>query len=165
MRRVLILGGAALAAIGFGWLAFWGLRAFLVDRAGSDLMDGNYEQAVSELRLAANFGDSTAQGTLGILYAFGEGVPKDDNEAIAWMRRAGPDGEATSDPAAPAMYAIGMVYLKGQSFAKPDPAQALKWLTRSAAGGYEKAAQQLKILQSPLQERATRTPSIPPSTH
>jgi TPR repeat protein len=164
-RRVLILGGAALAAIGLGWLAFLGLRAFLVDQAGSDLVDGNYEQAVSELRWAAYMGDSTAQGTLGLLYAFGVGVPKNDNEAIAWMRRAGPDGEATPDPAAPAMYAIGMSYLQGHAFAKPDPAEALKWLSRSAQGGYEKAAQQLKIMQSPLRGSATRTPSIPPPIH
>jgi TPR repeat protein len=149
MRRIVILGGAVLAVVGLGYLAFWGLRAFLVVDGGSALVDGDYERAVPEMRWAANMGDSAAQESMGILYAFGMGVPENDEEAIRWFRRAGPgsEGEVVSDPAASSMYAVGMDYLKGDAGVKRDPAEALKWLTRAAEGGYKPASRQLELLR------------------
>lgn len=43
------------------------------------------EQAAAWYRKAADQGDPGAQGTLGILYTFGQGVPRDDVEAYFWL--------------------------------------------------------------------------------
>lgn len=96
-------------------------------------MDGDYERAIPEMRLAANMGDSVAQEAMGILYAFGMGVPKNDEEAIRWFRRAGPDpgGEVAPDPAASAMYAVGMDYLKGEARSKAEPGRSLEMAQES----------------------------------
>jgi TPR repeat protein len=42
-------------------------------------------QAAAWYRKAADQGDPGAQGTLGILYTFGQGVPRDDVEAYFWL--------------------------------------------------------------------------------
>ena len=43
------------------------------------------EQAASWYRRAADQGDPTAQGTLGVLYSMGQGVPQSDVEAYFWL--------------------------------------------------------------------------------
>ena len=40
----------------------------------------------------AEKGDSTAQYFLGAMYAKGEGVPKDNAEAVKWFRKAAEQG-------------------------------------------------------------------------
>jgi TPR repeat protein len=42
-------------------------------------------QAAAWYRKAADQGDPTAQGTLGMLYALGQGVPRNDVEAYYWL--------------------------------------------------------------------------------
>jgi uncharacterized protein len=129
-----------IAAIGVSF--FW-LRSHLFEKAAGALKEGNYAEAVSYLKVVASMGDPKAQALMGDLYALGWGVQKNDDEAIAWYRRAGPDGEKVRDRAAPAMYYIGRKYLGGEGVTRNE-AEARKWFQRSAQGGYAKAAEQLE---------------------
>ncbi len=45
-------------------------------------------QALNTLRQAAHGGDPVGQNELGLLYAAGLGVSKDDAEAVKWFRKA-----------------------------------------------------------------------------
>jgi TPR repeat protein len=45
-------------------------------------------QAVAWYRKAANQGDAGAEGTLGLLYSVGMGIPRDDVEAYFWLSLA-----------------------------------------------------------------------------
>ena len=129
-------------------LSFFLLRSHLIEKGAAALKGDNYSEAAASLRMAADMGDSTAQRLMGDLSALGWGVPKSDDDAIKWYRRAGPDGESSSDPAAPAMYYIGKKYLGGEGVPR-DESEARKWLQRSANGGYPKASQQLAQMPSP----------------
>ncbi len=53
---------------------------------------GNYDRALIYLQAAATQGDSTAQYTLGYMYANGQGVEKDKNQAMSWWKMAGKNG-------------------------------------------------------------------------
>ena len=140
-RRLLFLSAtiAAIAIVGLA-VAWW--RNHVFDEVATELTDGNYTRAKERLKTLGNLGDSKAQALLGDLYAFGWGVPKNDQEAISWYRRAGADGEDARDPAAPAMYYVGLKYWKGEGVARSD-AEARKWFERAAQGGYAKATEVL----------------------
>lgn len=60
------------------------LAALYRDGAGKTF-PRDVEAAAAWYRKAADAGDSGAQGTLGILYAFGQGVPRNDVEAYFWL--------------------------------------------------------------------------------
>lgn len=47
---------------------------------------------LDELRVAAESGDPQAQSNLGLRYQLGKGVPKDEAEAIAWIRKSADQG-------------------------------------------------------------------------
>ena len=49
---------------------------------------GDYATAQSLLRPLATQGDAWAQTSLGFMYLNGQGVPRDDKEAIRWYRLA-----------------------------------------------------------------------------
>jgi TPR repeat protein len=72
-------------------------------------------------------------------------VPKDDEAAISWYRRAGEKSDQVSDPAAEAMYFVGKRYLGGEGVPR-DEAEARKWLERSEKAGYASARQELQSL-------------------
>ena len=41
-----------------------------------------------EVKASAEGGDRNAQNSLGVMYANGRGVPRDDVEAVKWYRKA-----------------------------------------------------------------------------
>ena len=49
---------------------------------------------IEQLRLAAEQGYARAQFNLGVMYATGEGVPKDDAKAVKWYRLVAEQGYA-----------------------------------------------------------------------
>lgn|SRR5689334_21275352 len=129
-------------------------RNMALEEAGSEMKSEQFDRAARKLTVLANLGDTTAQWLLADLYAFGRGVPKDDDKAIYWSRRAGPmlpsdeSVQSVSDAAAPAMYYIGKTYQEGMGV-KRDETEARKWFERSAKGGFAKAAEELKRMQNP----------------
>ena len=54
---------------------------------------GDYATALKEFRPLAEQGHVVAQFNLGVMYEFGEGVPKNNAEAIKWFRKAAEQGD------------------------------------------------------------------------
>ena len=87
---------------------------------------------IEQLRLAAEQGYASAQYNLGLMYATGEGVPQDYQEALKWYRLAAEQEDAQ------AQYTLGFMYATGRGVLKDD-AEALKWYRLAAEQGYASA--------------------------
>ena len=55
---------------------------------------GDYETALREWEPLAEHGLAEAQYNLGVMYSKGQGVPRDDAEAVKWYRMAAAQGYA-----------------------------------------------------------------------
>ena len=108
----------------------------------------DYPTAERRLRLLAKLGHSESQYHLGLMYALGWGVARNDEEAIRWFRRAHVDPAHPGDAAAPAEYYAGQHFEEGLGVSK-DPAEARKWYERAAAGGFAKARERLAVMDDP----------------
>ncbi|MCD8341623.1 MAG: sel1 repeat family protein, partial [Clostridiales bacterium] len=86
-----------------------------------------YKKALDCWMKAAEKGDVTAANNIGVLYANGLGVAKDEAKASSWFEKAAQQGYAN------AQYYLAARYANGRGVAK-DTAKAAFW--------YEKAAQQ-----------------------
>jgi hypothetical protein len=89
-------------------------------------------------------GDAAAQFKLGTMYASGEGLAKDDVQAITWFRKAAEGGNAD------AQYALGLKYDNGHGVDK-DGAQAVDWFQKAAGQGHQGAAKRLAEAASIVQ--------------
>ena len=96
-------------------------------------------QDIDQLRQAAEQGDAEAQNKLGFMYAEGEGVPEDNQEAVKWYRKAAEQGHAS------AQYNLGIMYVKGEGVAEDDR-EAVKWYRKAAEQGYAKAQYNLGVM-------------------
>jgi len=83
-------------------------------------------ESTDELQAKAESGDAEAQYNLGVLYAEGQGGPRDYTEARAWYLKAAAQGLAE------AQYGLGLLYAKGRGV-PPDDVQAYMWLNLAAA--------------------------------
>lgn len=72
-------------------------------------------------------GDARAQGLLGLMYEYGQGVPQDFALAVEWYSCAANQGNAT------AQYLLGLMYDLGRGV-RVDVVEAQKWLILAAAG-------------------------------
>ena len=90
-------------------------------------------------RQAAEQGDAEAQYALGFMYATGEGVSKDEPEAVRWYRLAADQGYAS------AQYFLGVMYADGRGVSK-DEAEAVRWYRLAADQGYASAQYFLGIM-------------------
>ena len=72
-------------------------------------------------------------------YEFGDGVEENDEEAVAWYRRAAAAGDYE------AMYELGKCYRWGIGV-KKDLNEAIKWYGQSAEAGHSSAKITLKRL-------------------
>ena len=84
------------------------------------------EQNIEQLSLAAIQGDTTAQYNLGVMYASGEGVRRDEREAAKWFRMAAEQGLAR------AQFNLGLAYDYGDGVPEDDR-EAVKWYRKAAA--------------------------------
>ena len=91
-----------------------------LEDAQAALHRGDYATALQLYTLLANGGNVAAQTSLGVMYAKGQGVPKDDKEAVKWDRLAAERGYA------PAQAVLGKLYNYGQGVAQ-DSREAVKW--------------------------------------
>jgi TPR repeat protein len=96
----------------------------------------DYIQALSQARPLAEQGHAVAQGLLGVMYEYGQGVSKDYREALRWYHKAAEQGMA------PAQFSVGEAYALGREVTKDDQ-EAVRWYRRSAEQNY--AAAQLKL--------------------
>jgi len=100
-----------------------------------DLMDaGNYPAAMQELLPAARSGNAEAEELIGVMYASGLGVERDDIRAFEWYLRAAMKGHAG------AQSGVGWYYEVGRGLPAPDLVRAYMWYVLSAIGGDPDAA-------------------------
>jgi len=103
----------------------------------ADYQRKDYAAAVAKWRGVAQSGNRDAQSLLGIMYAFGQGVPQDYPQAITWLRMAAAQGENK------AQFKLGSMYANGQGFTR-DYQRAAMWFAIAAEGGHPKADAELK---------------------
>ncbi|PSL18447.1 tetratricopeptide repeat protein [Shimia abyssi] len=109
--------------------------AFAEIETARDLMDAqDYEAAMQELLPAARSGNAEAEELIGVMYALGLGVPRDDIRAFEWYLRSSLKGHAG------AQSGIGWYYEVGRGMPAPDLVRAYMWYTLSAIGGDPDAA-------------------------
>ena len=83
---------------------------------------------IEKLKRDAEAGDAEAQADLGVCYALGRGVKRDDREAVKWFRKAAEQGYAY------AQSMLGRCYADGQGV-KQDYREAVKWIRKAAEQG------------------------------
>lgn len=104
-------------------------------RAARDAMEaGRFEEAYAALLPAARSGNADAEELIGVMYAMGLHVERDDARAFDWYLRASLKGHPG------AQSGIGWYYEVGRGLPAPDPVRAYAWYTLSAMGGDPDAA-------------------------
>ncbi|MEM1387841.1 MAG: tetratricopeptide repeat protein [Pseudomonadota bacterium] len=100
-----------------------------------DLMEsGQFEAAYEALWPAARSGNADAEELIGVMYAMGLGVERDDRRAFEWYLRSAMKGHPG------AQSGIGWYYEVGRGLPAPDLVRAYMWYTLSAIGGDPDAA-------------------------
>ena len=98
--------------------------------AARDLMEaGEFEAAREALLPFARSGNAEAEELIGIMYALGLGVERDDERAFEWYLRASMKGHPG------AQSGLGWYYELGRGLPAPDLVRAYLWYGLSAIGG------------------------------
>ncbi|MEM7711790.1 MAG: tetratricopeptide repeat protein [Pseudomonadota bacterium] len=100
-----------------------------------DLMEaGRFEDAREALWPAARSGNAEAEELIGVMYALGLGVEKDERRAFEWYLRAAMKGHPG------AQSGVGWYYEVGLGMPAPDLVRAYMWYVLSTIGGDPDAA-------------------------
>jgi TPR repeat protein len=86
-------------------------------------------EEIIRYRELAETGDAAAQCWLGWVYGNGNGVPRDDAEAVKWYRKAAEQGNTV------AQNNLGAMYHNGNGVPQDD-VEAVKWYRKAAEQGY-----------------------------
>lgn len=114
---------------------FMAAPAFAGVEEGRDFMEAHqYGAAMQEFLPAARSGNADAEELIGVLYALGLGVERNDARAFEWYLRASMKGHPG------AQSGIGWYYEVGRGVAGVDLVRAYMWYTLSAIGGDPDAA-------------------------
>ena len=89
---------------------------------------GDYATALRLWHPLAEQGDADAQFHLGVMYESGQGVLRNDAEAIKWYRKAAEQDDAV------AQFDLGIMYTKGERVS-PNHAEAALWYRLAADHG------------------------------
>jgi TPR repeat protein len=109
-------------------------------KEGLDSYDRNdYATALKEWKPLAEQGDAGAQYYLGVMYAYGQGVPQDQKTGVKWYALAAEQGNAF------AQSNLGFMYAKGRGILQ-DYKTAVKWFTFAAEQGYVRAQSNLGLM-------------------
>ena len=114
-------------------------RADDLDDALAALNNGDYATAFKLLKPLAEQGNADAQYNLGLMYYHGEGVRKDDKEAVKWLRKAADQGFAI------AQHNLGVMYQNGEGVLQ-DYKKAHMWFNIALANGSRKADEFIEII-------------------
>jgi len=101
-----------------------------VEEAREAYNKGDYKTAYRIFKPHAEQGDVDAQFSLGEMSKKGQGVPRDDAEALKWYRRAADQGHAY------AQNNLGIIYTLGKGV-PVDYVQALMWYSIAASNTSE----------------------------
>lgn len=93
-----------------------------------------FAEAMQELRPAARSGNADAEELIGVMYAMGLDVARDDRRAFDWYLRAAMKGHPG------AQSGVGWYYEVGRGMPAPDLVRAYGWYVLSMLGGDPDAA-------------------------
>jgi TPR repeat protein len=99
------------------------------ERYGAAMREQRYTEAFRIARAAAERGHVRMMGCLGMLYAGGVGVEKDEVEGLLWLRQAASGGHADSQ------VIMAHCYARGIRLPKNDD-EAAYWTFQAAAQGH-----------------------------
>ncbi|WP_410347965.1 tetratricopeptide repeat protein [Yoonia sp.] len=106
-----------------------------------DLMEaGDYPEARAMFEVYARSGNAEAEELIGVMYALGLGVARDDERAFDWYLRASLKGHAG------AQSGLGWYYEVGRGIPAPDMVRAYLWYALSAIGGDPDALDSLELI-------------------
>lgn len=106
-----------------------------------DLMEaGEFVAARAQFEVLARSGNADAEEWIGVMYALGLGVARDDERAFEWYLRASMKGHPG------AQSGIGWYYELGRGMPAPDLVRAYLWYALSAIGGDIDAPDSLEAL-------------------
>ena len=112
-----------------------------------DMMEEcSIEEASDALCPASSSGNAEAEELIGVMYASGLGVERDDVRAFEWYLRSAMKGHAG------AQSGVGWYYEVGRGIEAPDLVRAYMWYVLSAIGGDPDAA----ISQEDVVKKMTR---------
>ncbi len=93
---------------------------------------GNFSIALTHFRKAAAQGYAPAQNAIGVCYDKGEGVTKDESEAVNWYRKAAIQGDI------PGQLNLGLMYERGTGVPQ-NYSLAFDWFRKAAIQGSAQA--------------------------
>ena len=96
------------------------------------------DNPIEALKVRAEKGEAVSQNQLGWMYGNGEGVAKDEVEAVKWYRKAAEKGLPQ------AQYNLGIMYDNGYGVAE-DAIEAVKWYRKAAEQGVAEAQYSLGV--------------------
>ena len=117
-----------------------------LERARDLMEDNQFVEAREALWPLARSGNADAEELIGVMYALGLGVERDDRRAFEWYMRASLKGHPG------AQSGIGWYYEVGRGLPAPDKVRAYLWYTLSAIGGDPDAA----VSQEEIAKRMTQ---------
>lgn len=100
-----------------------------IEEARQLMENSQFDEAYEKFLPAAISGNADAEELIGVMYAMGLGVEKDDERAFEWYLRSSMKGHPG------AQSGIGWYYETGRGIAAPDLVRAYLWYTLSAIGG------------------------------
>lgn len=115
----------------------WSLAVFsILVVAGNGFEEGRtayerqeYAKAIEILRPLAEGGNADAQNIVGRMYSLGQGVPKDEGEAMKWITLSAGNGNPEAQEAL-AVLAIVEFYEKRQGVENKE--EKIQWIISSA---------------------------------
>ncbi|MEM7320112.1 MAG: tetratricopeptide repeat protein [Pseudomonadota bacterium] len=116
------------------WMIMAGPAIAEIEEARDMMEAGEFKAAYEALWPAARSGNAEAEELIGVMYAMGLGVERDDERAFEWYLRASLKGHPG------AQSGIGWYYEVGRGLPAPDPVRAYLWYALSAIGGDPDAA-------------------------
>jgi TPR repeat protein len=94
----------------------------------------DYRTAFAGFQKPAEHGDAVAQYFLGRMYGTGQGVLKNEQQAVAWYHKAAEQGDTDAQFSLGAMYYIG-----GEGVPRDDQSAYFWWLLANAQGDQDAA--------------------------
>ncbi len=99
-----------------------------------------YEKAYIWYKISADNGFAPSQNNLGVMYAKGHGVEKNEKEAFKWYLKAAKQGDDV------AQCNVGRFYYYGRGIDK-DTDEAKKWLRKASAQGNKDAGELFNLIK------------------
>lgn len=100
-----------------------------------------FRQQFLEYKAKADKGDAASQNIVGVCYANGRGVAKDEKEAVNWIRKASEQNHPE------ALFNLGVAYENGQGV-NVDIYEAKKWYRKAAELNHAGAQNNLGIFHA-----------------